>query len=230
MEPISTVSLPGCYIATVNESETITVAKPFCPVGFQTSGPRAQSSGPGSSPVSAATVHAERSSATVQAERSSATAHAERSSAKDQVANMRQRIGIVLQDFRLLDHMTTYENVALPFRVMGREESSYRREVIDLLRWVGLGERMDALPPILSGGEKQRAAIARAVISRPHLLLADEPTGSVDPTLGRRLLRLFIELNKSGTAVVIATHDITLMDQYDARRMVLHQGRIHFYE
>ena len=89
---------------------------------------------------------------------------------KDQVANMRQKIGIVLQDFRLLDHMTTYENVALPFRVMGREESSYRREVIDLLRWVGLGERMDALPPILSGGEKQRAAIARAVISRPQLL------------------------------------------------------------
>ncbi|MCO6763524.1 ATP-binding cassette domain-containing protein, partial [Streptomyces sp. EL5] len=91
---------------------------------------------------------------------------------------------IVLQDFRLLDHMTTYENVALPFRVMGREESTYRREVIDLLKWVGLGERMDALPPILSGGEKQRAAIARAVISRPQLLLADEPTGSVDPTLG----------------------------------------------
>ena len=149
---------------------------------------------------------------------------------KDHVANLRKRIGIVLQDFRLLEHMTTYENVALPFRVMGRNESSYRKEVIDLLKWVGLGERMDALPPILSGGEKQRAAIARAVISRPHLLLADEPTGNVDPTLGRRLLRLFIELNKSGTAVVIATHDITLMDQYDARRLVLHQGRLHIYE
>ena len=103
---------------------------------------------------------------------------------KDEIADLRKRIGIVLQDFRLLDHMTTYENVALPFRVMGREESTYRREVIDLLKWVGLGERMDALPPILSGGEKQRAAIARAVISRPHLLLADEPTGNVDPTLG----------------------------------------------
>jgi len=149
---------------------------------------------------------------------------------KEQIADLRKRIGIVLQDFRLLDHMTTYENVALPFRVMGRDESSYRREVIDLLRWVGLGERMDALPPILSGGEKQRAAIARAVISRPQLLLADEPTGSVDPTLGRRLLRLFIELNKSGTAVIIATHDITLMDQYEARRLVLHQGRLHIYE
>ena len=149
---------------------------------------------------------------------------------KDALSTLRRRVGIVFQDFRLLDHMTTYENVALPFRVMGREESSYRREVIDLLRWVGLGERMDALPPILSGGEKQRAAIARAVISRPQLLLADEPTGSVDPTLGRRLLRLFIELNRLGTAVIIATHDITLMDQYEARRMVLHQGRLHIYE
>ena len=149
---------------------------------------------------------------------------------KEQVADLRKRIGIVLQDFRLLDHMTTYENVALPFRVMGRPESSYRKEVIDLLRWVGLGERMDALPPVLSGGEKQRAAIARAVIARPLLLLADEPTGNVDPTLARRLLRLFIELNRSGTAVIIATHDISLMDQIDARRMVLHEGRLHIYE
>ena len=149
---------------------------------------------------------------------------------KDSLATLRRRIGIVFQDFRLLDHMTTYENVALPLRVLGKEEVQYRPEVVELLQWVGLGERMAALPPILSGGEKQRAAIARAVISRPQLLLADEPTGNVDPTLGRRLLRLFIELNKSGTAVVIATHDITLMDQYDARRLVLHQGRLHIYE
>jgi len=149
---------------------------------------------------------------------------------KEGVADLRKRIGIVLQDFRLLDHMSTYENVALPFRVMGRPESSYRKEVIDLLRWVGLGERMDALPPVLSGGEKQRAAIARAVIARPLLLLADEPTGNVDPTLARRLLRLFIELNRTGTAVIIATHDIGLMDQIDARRMVLHEGRLHIYE
>ena len=149
---------------------------------------------------------------------------------KDDRATLRRRIGIVFQDFRLLDHLTTYENVALPFRVLGKDEGSYRSEVIELLQWVGLGERMDALPPVLSGGEKQRAAIARAVIARPQLLLADEPTGSVDPTLGRRLLRLFIELNKSGTAVVIATHDITLMDQYEARRLVLHQGRLHIYE
>src|ERR1700742_5103589 len=149
---------------------------------------------------------------------------------KNEVADMRQRIGIVLQDFRLLDHMTTYENVALPFRVIGREEASYRNEVIELLHWVGLGDRVAALPPVLSGGEKQRAAIARAVIARAQLLLADEPTGNVDPSLAQRLLRLFIELNKSGTSVVIATHDIALMDQYDARRLVLHEGRMHVYD
>jgi cell division transport system ATP-binding protein len=149
---------------------------------------------------------------------------------KDALATLRRRIGVVFQDFRLLDHMSTYENVALPFRVMGKHEDEYRDEVVELLHWVGLGDRMAALPPVLSGGEKQRAAIARAVIARPHLLLADEPTGNVDPNLAQRLLRLFIELNKSGTSIVIATHDIALMDQYDARRLVLHEGRLHVYD
>jgi len=149
---------------------------------------------------------------------------------QDALSTLRRRIGVVFQDFRLLDHLTTYENVALPLRVLGKDEASYRAEVVELLRWVELGDRMSALPPVLSGGEKQRAAIARAVIARPHLLLADEPTGNVDPVLARRLLRLFVELNKSGTSVVIATHDIGLMDQYDARRLVLHEGRMHTYE
>ncbi|MGZ8372115.1 MAG: cell division ATP-binding protein FtsE [Rhodoplanes sp.] len=149
---------------------------------------------------------------------------------KDSLAILRRRIGVVFQDFRLLDHLTTYENVSLPLRVLGREEATYRYEVEELLHWVGLGERMAALPPVLSGGEKQRAAIARAVIARPQLLLADEPTGNVDPNLAKRLLRLFVELNKSGTSIVIATHDIGLMDQYDARRLVIHEGRIHVYE
>jgi cell division transport system ATP-binding protein len=126
--------------------------------------------------------------------------------------------------------MTTYENVSLPLRVIGQPEESYRDEVVELLNWVGLGERLAALPPVLSGGEKQRAAIARAVIARPQLLLADEPTGNVDPNLAQRLLRLFVELNKSGTSVVVATHDIALMDQFDARRLVLHEGRLHVYD
>jgi cell division transport system ATP-binding protein len=149
---------------------------------------------------------------------------------KDALSALRRRIGIVFQDFRLLDHLTTFENVALPLRIVGQREASYRHQVSELLHWVGLGERIGALPPVLSGGEKQRAAIARAVIARPQLLLADEPTGNVDPSLAQRLLRLFIELNKSGTSVVIATHDIALMDQYDARRLVLHEGRMHIYE
>jgi cell division transport system ATP-binding protein len=145
----------------------------------------------------------------------------------DQISSLRRRIGIVFQDFRLLDHFTTYENVALPLRVQGRAESSYRPEVVELLHWVGLGDRMHVLPPVLSGGEKQRAAIARALITRPELLLADEPTGNVDPPLARRLLRLFVELHKSGTSIIMATHDVTLMDQYDGRRLVLMDGRLH---
>lgn len=150
---------------------------------------------------------------------------------KDDVTEMRRQIGVVFQDFRLLDHLTLYENVALPLRVLGREESSYRAEVLELLKWVGLGDRKHCLPSVLSGGEKQRAAIARALISQPKLLLADEPTGNVDPTLARRILRLFVELHKSGTAVIIATHDLSLMDQYEeARRLVLAEGRLHIFE
>lgn len=150
---------------------------------------------------------------------------------KDQITGLRRRIGVVFQDFRLLDHLTTYENVALPLRVQGRDEASYRAEVVELLGWVGLGDRMHVLPPVLSGGEKQRAAIARALIVRPELLLADEPTGNVDPSLARRLLRLFLELHRSGTSVVIATHDLGLMDQFDgARRLVLGDGRLHIYD
>jgi cell division transport system ATP-binding protein len=149
---------------------------------------------------------------------------------KDALSTLRRRIGIVFQDFRLLDHMSTFENVALPLRVIGQEEQSYREEVLELLKWVGLGDRIWALPAVLSGGEKQRAAIARAVIARPQLLLADEPTGNVDPNLAQRLLRLFVELHKSGTSVIIATHDIGLMDRFDARRLVLHDGRLHVYD
>lgn len=143
---------------------------------------------------------------------------------------LRRRIGVVFQDFRLLDHLTTYENVALPYRVLGKDEASYRADVTDLLDWVGLGDRKNVFPPVLSGGEKQRAAIARALITKPEFLLADEPTGNVDPPLARRLLRLFQELNRLGTAVVIATHDIGLMDQFDSRRMVLEGGHLEIYE
>jgi len=149
---------------------------------------------------------------------------------RNDLPEVRRRIGVVFQDFRLLDHLTTFENIALPLRVLGQEETSYRADVIELLRWVGLGDRMHAFPPVLSGGEKQRAAIARALIGKPEILLADEPTGNVDPPLARRLMRLFVELNRLGTSVVIATHDINLMNQFNARRLVLEEGRLTVYD
>jgi cell division transport system ATP-binding protein len=145
---------------------------------------------------------------------------------KDDITALRRRMGVVFQDFRLLDHLTTWENVALPLRVMGKKESDYKDDVTDLLHWVGLGDRIDSYPEILSGGEKQRAAIARAVIGRPELLLADEPTGNVDPAIGNRLLRLFVELNRLGTSVIIATHDHGLMEQLDAPRLMLYDGQL----
>lgn len=149
---------------------------------------------------------------------------------RNAVPSLRRRIGIVFQDFRLLDHLTTYENVALPLRVLGQGDTAYRQDVTELLEWVGLGDKMWVHPPVLSGGEKQRAAIARALITKPEILLADEPTGNVDPPLARRLLRLFVELNRLGTSVVIATHDLALMDQYHARRLVLAEGHVDIYD
>ncbi|MDB5591621.1 ATP-binding cassette domain-containing protein [Enterovirga sp.] len=139
----------------------------------------------------------------------------------------RRRMGVVFQDFRLLDHLTLYQNVALPLVVQGYEEATFRGEVLELLQWVGLDREAGTLPPTLSGGEKQRAAIARALIAKPQLILADEPTGNVDPAMARRLLHLFVELNRFGTSVVIATHDVALMDQVEASRLILADGRVY---
>ncbi|HHG89682.1 MAG TPA: cell division ATP-binding protein FtsE [Devosia sp.] len=145
---------------------------------------------------------------------------------QDRLLQMRRHIGIVFQEFRLLDHLTTFENVALPLRVLGQPEAEYADNVRELLEWVGLGDRMEAHPPVLSGGEKQRAAIARAVIGRPDILLADEPTGNVDPELSERLVHLFAELNRMGTTIVIATHELPLLDKFKYPHMVLSDGRL----
>jgi len=139
---------------------------------------------------------------------------------------LRRRIGVVFQDFRLLSHLSVYDNVALPLRLAGKRDQDYVRDVRELLSWVGLGERMTARPATLSGGEQQRVAIARAVVARPDLLIADEPTGNVDPEMGAKLIRLFAELNRLGTTVLIATHDRMLVEETRGREIRLVEGRL----
>lgn len=139
---------------------------------------------------------------------------------------LRRRIGVVFQEFRLLDHLSAFDNVALPLRIAGKRASRYREDVAELLDWVGLGHRLQALPPTLSGGEKQRLAIARAVVGKPELILADEPTGSVDPDMAQRILRLLLELNRMGATVVIATHDRELVERAGAPVLRLEGGRL----
>ena len=138
---------------------------------------------------------------------------------------LRRRVGVVFQDFRLLDHLSARDNVALTLRIAGVREDTIRAHVAELLSWVGLGDRLDATPATLSDGEKQRVAIARAVIGRPSLLLADEPTGSIDELQGMRILRLFEELNKIGTTVVVATHDQRLIARFNHRVLRLADGQ-----
>jgi len=138
----------------------------------------------------------------------------------------RRRMGVVFQDFRLLDHLDLFENAALPLRLAGRARETYAADVEEMLRWVGLGARMDARPPALSGGEKQRLAIARAVMARPELIIADEPTGSVDRAMADKLLNLFQSLNRLGATVLIASHDEALAERSGARRLRLDQGRL----
>jgi cell division transport system ATP-binding protein len=139
---------------------------------------------------------------------------------------LRRRIGTIYQDFRLLSHLSVFDNVALPLRLAGRPEGTVRADVIEMLRWVGLDHRLDALPATLSGGEQQRAGIARAVIMRPALLLADEPTGNLDAYQAERLMLLLTELNRLGTTVIFATHNVALCETYPAPLLLLEAGRL----
>jgi cell division transport system ATP-binding protein len=145
---------------------------------------------------------------------------------RESLAPLRRRIGVVFQEFRLLDHLSAIDNAALPLRLQGVKPKAYRDDVAELLTWVGLGHRLHALPATLSGGEKQRLAIARAVVGKPDLLLADEPTGNVDPEMGERLLRLFLELNRLGTTVLIATHDERLVSRAGGSVLHLADGQL----
>lgn len=131
---------------------------------------------------------------------------------RPQLPALRRQIGVVFQEFRLLEHLSTFDNVALPLRVAGVSEKDVNRHVTELLEWVGLKDHMKSRPPTLSGGQQQRVSIARAVIARPKLLLADEPTGNVDDRMALRLMHLFEELNRLGTTIVVATHNMALVD------------------
>ncbi len=147
---------------------------------------------------------------------------------QSRLPELRRRLGVVFQNFRLVPYLTAFDNVALPLRLAGTEEKKVQRAVGDMLDWVGLAHRAHAVPPTMSGGEQQRVAIARAVIARPKMLIADEPTGNVDPDMALKLLRLFEALNnRVGTTVVVATHDVHLLKKVpDSLIMRLHKGQL----
>lgn len=146
---------------------------------------------------------------------------------RGRLPGFRRRIGVVFQDFRLVQHLSAFDNIALPLRLSGIAESEIEAPVREMLAWVGLSERGDARPPTLSGGEQQRVGIARAVIGRPEILVADEPTGNVDPDMAARLLHLFESLNRLGTTVVVATHDFHLLGRVpNAHMMRIEDGRL----
>ena len=147
-------------------------------------------------------------------------------SPQSKINEARRKIGWVSQAYDLIDELNIFENIALPLRVSGQSRDQYETDVVDLMNWVGLGKKMEAFPRSLSAGEQQRASIARAVITQPALLLADEPTGNVDPEMGQRLMRLFMELNRLGTSVIIATHDQNLLSQYKADIFRIKHGKL----
>ncbi len=146
---------------------------------------------------------------------------------REELPELRRQIGVVFQDFALLDHLSALDNVALPLRMAGAPEAEAVEHSTELLKWVGLGNHLDAHPSTLSGGQQQRVAIARAVINRPRLLLADEPTGNVDDGIGLRLLYLFEEMHKLGATVIIATHNELLIRRFGYPRLHLENGRLH---
>ena len=148
---------------------------------------------------------------------------------REQLVPIRQRVGVIFQDFRLLNHLSAFDNVALPLRISHRPEAEIKSNVTELLQWVGLGDCMHRLPPTLSGGQQQRIAVARAVITRPRLLLADEPTGNLDDEIGMKLMHLFEQLNRMGTTILVATHNLQILERFNHPRLILNTGQLQVY-
>ena len=143
-----------------------------------------------------------------------------------QVQSYRRTVGFVFQDFRLIPRFTVFQNVAFVMRVLGVDLAMQQRKTFQVLKWVGLQHLMNAYPEELSGGEQQRVAIARALVNEPQLVLADEPTGNLDPDLSLEIMNLFRETNARGTTVVVATHDRELIRRVGRRTITLEQGRV----
>jgi cell division transport system ATP-binding protein len=143
-----------------------------------------------------------------------------------QVQEYRRMVGFVFQDFRLIPRFTVFQNVAFVMRVLGLPLATQQRKTFQVLKWVGLQHRMNALPEELSGGEQQRVAIARALVNDPQLVLADEPTGNLDPDLSLEIMNLLREVNARGTTIVVATHDRELIRRVGRRAVTLDHGRI----
>lgn len=140
--------------------------------------------------------------------------------------HLRRGIGVVFQDFKLLPHRTVFDNIAFCQRAIGVARSETNRRVYAVLKMVGLADRRDLFPRMLSGGEQQRVAVARAIVNRPPLLIADEPTGNLDGKLAREVMDLFREINRMRTTVVVATHDLALIEYAKARAVYLEYGQI----
>ena len=143
-----------------------------------------------------------------------------------QVQSYRRSVGFIFQDFRLIPRFTVFENVSFVMRVLGLPAVTQQRKTFQVLKWVGLQHRMNAMPEELSGGEQQRVAIARALVNDPQLVLADEPTGNLDPDLSLDVMNLFREINASGTTVIVATHDRELIRRVGRRTITLAHGRM----
>ena len=143
-----------------------------------------------------------------------------------QVQAFRRSVGFVFQDFRLIPRLSVFQNVAFVMRVLGLPLATQQRKTFQVLKWLGLQHRIHAFPEELSGGEQQRIAIARALVNDPQLVLADEPTGNLDPDLSLEIMNLFREINARGTTVIVATHDRELVRRVGRRSITLEQGRL----
>jgi cell division transport system ATP-binding protein len=143
-----------------------------------------------------------------------------------ELVDIRRKIGMVFQDYKLIDYISIFDNIALPLRINRVDEDEIVKKVYEILEWIELDQYASVMPPVLSGGQKQRVAIARAVITNPCLLLADEPTGSVDSVMSNKIMEMFMDLNKSGMAIMIATHNIDLVAESNKKIILIQNNKV----